>query len=127
MILSMLQTLFYYQCFTCVVLTKKKFLDAINLKIPTNTMLKSSSNEVVLKYLYKIGYQEKLKGVLYSKKRKLPAVWQLTCHYIIQCIFGLTGGTVAMGKQLLYMFWSIFINEPVDYGAILWDDFITYG
>lgn len=31
-----------------------------------------------------------------------------------------------MGKQFMYLLWSIFTGEPMDFGSILWDDFLTY-
>lgn len=58
-----------------IVLTMKKFLNVINLKIPTKTAFKSPSNEDVFKALYKMGYHGKLKGAVDFKKCKLPAVW----------------------------------------------------
>lgn len=57
------------------ILSKKKFLDAINLRVPTKAMFKSPTNTYVFKDFYKKEYQEKLKGVAYFKKGKFPDVW----------------------------------------------------
>lgn len=73
-----------------------------------------------------MGSQAKLKGVIKFKKGKLPAVWQYVYHYVIRCLSGRTGGTNIMGKPLLDLVWSIFTGNPVNYGHILWEDFLQY-
>lgn len=109
-----------------VVLTKSKFLDAINLRVMSSNVLNKPSNDDVFKVLYKMRYRKRLKGVADFKKGKLPTVWQFVCHYLICCLSGRTGGTGAMGKQLLDLLWSIFTGEAVNSETILWDDFIQY-
>lgn len=94
------------------ILTKKKFLDTINLRIPVKTVFKNPSNEENFKYVYKIGYQSKLKGVADFKKSKLPTVWQFLC------LSGRTGGADVMGKHILDILWSFFTNEQVDNDTI---------
>lgn len=58
-----------------VVLTKEKYLSAINLMILPSKKFYTTSSTDVFSTLYQIGYQEKLKGVGEFKKCKLPAVW----------------------------------------------------
>lgn len=107
-------------------LTKAKFLDSINLRVPSNTIFKSPSNEEVFKALYQMVYQSKLKGIADFKKEKLMVVWKFVCHYLIRCLSGRTSDTNSMGKQFLDLILSIFTAEPMDFGSILWDDFLTY-
>lgn len=100
------------------ILTKSKFLEAINLWVLPSTLFKNPSKEDFFKALYKMGYQDKLKGVVDFKKRKLLVFWKFICHYMIQCLSGRIGGTDAMRIQLLDLLWSIFIGKAIDYGTI---------
>lgn len=73
-----------------------------------------------------MGYKSKLKGITEYKKGKLPAIWEYVCHYVISCLSRRTGGMDNMGKPLLDIVWSIFIGNAMNYGNILWDDFLQY-
>lgn len=71
-----------------VVLTKEKFLSAINLRVLHGTKLVTPSVNDIITTLYEMGYQKKLKGIIEFKKKKLPAIWQLLCHFIIRSLSG---------------------------------------
>lgn len=73
-----------------------------------------------------MGYQSKFKGVSKFRKGKLSAVWQYVCHYVIRCLSRRTRGTHSIGKPLFDIVWSNFIRNPVNYGHILWEDFLQY-
>ena len=105
---------------------KKKFLFAINLTIIPLKKFYSLNTTDVFTALYQMDYQSKLKGVEEFKKSKLPAVWQFVCHFVIRCLSGRTGGTDNMGKQLLDIVWSVYTGNAVNYGQIIWDDFLQY-
>lgn len=91
-----------------VVLTKQKFLEAINFGVSPSTEFYTPSNNDIFVAPYQMGYQSKLKGVAELKKAKLLAVWQYIFHYVIRCLSGRTGGTDNMGQPLLYIVWIIF-------------------
>lgn len=69
-------------------------------------------------------YQVKLKGVSEFKKRKLLDVLQFVCHFVIYCLSGRTGGMDNIRKQLMDIVWSIFTSNPINYGQIIWEDFV---
>lgn len=56
-----------------VVVTKSKFLEAINLEILPSTIFMNLNNNI-FKALYKMEYEAKLKGVAEFKKGKLLGV-----------------------------------------------------
>lgn len=109
-----------------VVLTKEKFILTIILGVLPSTMFHTPSTTNVFTTLYQMGYQKKLKGVAEFKRNQLPSVWQFVCHYVIRCLSGRTGCTDNMGIKLLEIIWSIFMGNAVNYGQILWDDFLQY-
>ncbi|KAL7589609.1 hypothetical protein Lser_V15G41252 [Lactuca serriola] len=109
-----------------VILTKEKFLSAINLLIHPSVKFFTPSMADVTTTLYQMGYQKKVKGIGEFKKNQLPAVWQFVCHFIIRSLSGRTGGTYNMGLNPLELVWSIFTGHDVNYGQILWDDFLQY-
>lgn len=51
-----------------VVIIKPKFLEFINLRVPPSKTLKNPSSSRILKDLYKMGYQDKLKGIVEFKR-----------------------------------------------------------
>lgn len=102
-----------------VVLTKEKFMEAINLRVLPSTKFYTPNTIDIFAALYQIGYQAKLKGITKFKKGKLPTVWQYVFHYIIRCLSGRTGGTDNTGNPLLDIVWSIFTENPVNYGNFL--------
>lgn len=73
-----------------------------------------------------MGYQKKLKGISEFKKNQLPTVWQFVCHIVIRSLSGRTGGTDNMGIKLMELVWSIYTSNAMNYGQILWDDFLQY-
>ena len=105
-----------------VILTKEKFLNAINLLVHPSTKFFTPSTTDILSALYQMGYQKKLKGIGEFKNNQLPAVWQFVCHFVICSLSGRTRGTDNMGLKLLELVWSIFTGHDVNYGQILWDD-----
>lgn len=46
-----------------VVLTKSKFLEATNLRVPPNTQFCNPSTADIITTLYQMGYQKKIKGI----------------------------------------------------------------
>lgn len=73
-----------------------------------------------------MGYQKKLKGIGEFKKNQLLVVWQFVCHFVIRSLSGRTGGTNNMGIKLMELVWTIYTGNVVNYGQILWDDFLQY-
>ncbi|XP_052621215.1 uncharacterized protein LOC111897072 [Lactuca sativa] len=109
-----------------VMLTKEKFLTAINLLVHPSIKVFTPSMADILSALYQMGYQKKIKGIGEFKKNQLPVVWQFICHFVICSLFDRTGGTDNMGLKLLELVWSIFTAHDVNYGQIFWDDFLQY-
>ena len=109
-----------------VVLTKTKFLEAINLRVLPSTRIYSPSANDITSTLYQMGYQKKLKSIGEFKTNQLPTVWQYVCHFVIWSLSGRTGGIDNMWLHLLEILWSIFIGNAVNYGQILWDHFLWY-
>ncbi|KAL7615706.1 hypothetical protein Lser_V15G03411 [Lactuca serriola] len=109
-----------------VILSKEKFLNIINLLIHPSIKVFTPSMADITSALYQMGYQKKIKGIGKFKKSQLPTVWQYVCHYVIHSLSGRTGGIDNMGLKLLELVWSIFTGHDVNYGQILWDDFLRY-
>ena len=109
-----------------VILTKEKFLTTINLLVHPSIKVFTQSMMDIISALYQMGYQKKIKGIGEFKKNQLPAVWQFVCHFVIRSLSGRTGGTENMGLKLLELVWSNFTGHDVNYGQILWDDFLQY-
>lgn len=109
-----------------MVLTKEKFIVAINLRVLPSTKFNSPSTTYVFFAHYQMGYMAKLKGIGELKKSKLPVVWKFVCHFVIRFLSDRTGGIDNMVKQLLDIVWSIDTGNAVNYGQIIGDDFLQY-
>lgn len=107
-----------------VIMTKDKFLNAINLLVHPSNKFFSPSITDITSTLYQMRYQKKLKGIREFKKNQLPTVRQFVCHFMIRSLSGRTGGTDNMGLKLLEFLWSIFTGHDVNYAQILGDDFL---
>ncbi|KAL7616498.1 hypothetical protein Lser_V15G02342 [Lactuca serriola] len=106
--------------------SNEKFLNAINLLVHPSIKIFTPSMADITSALYQMGYQKKIKGIGEFKKNQLPVVWQFVCHFIIRSLSGRTRGTENMGLKLLELVWSIFTGHDVNYGRILWDNFLQY-
>ena len=102
-----------------VILTKDKFLTAINVLVHPSTKFFSPSITDITSTLYQMGYLKKIKGIGEFKKNQLPAVWQFVCYFVIHSLSGRTGGMDNMGLKLLEIVRSIFTAHDVKYGQIL--------
>ena len=98
------------------VLTKAKFLEAINLRVLPSKKFYSPSFNNVISSLYQMGYHKKLKGIGEFKKNQLPVMWQFVFHFVIRNVSKRTGGTDNMGIKLLEIVWRFYTRNMVNYG-----------
>ena len=77
------------------------------------------SDDNLSSFLEEIGYEDTPPALGDLKKAKFPAPWHMAVHFVLRCLSGKTGGTVAIVKDLLRLLWGVYYEKNIDFGGIL--------
>ncbi|KAI3751769.1 hypothetical protein L2E82_22860 [Cichorium intybus] len=106
-------------------LDKKVFAAALQLPYDEATFDHPTSHQPE-NMIFKMGYAYQLPKLYQLSKGHISPLWQCLIHYIIKCLSGKMGGTDQLSKCLLELLWSLYTGYEIDYGEILFEDFLAY-
>lgn len=81
-------------------------------------------SEDLLEMFNRMGYSPSISRISQFRKNKLSFIWNLFFTFFKRCLCGRKGGQDCTSHQFLTSLFGIYYDEHVDFGSILWYEFV---